>query len=125
MKTKTSLGRMVPRTGSAMADTTHVEVAVFYDKGGANYFTGGRSARGYWVRVLPVKVDGHAVSFTLFDKRGFKRFLKPAARFNARILAELAARVDPAIDAVADAMAVGDGHAAAALLEPFRDVVAA
>ena len=58
---------------------THLEVKVFYTKGGANYFSGGTNPRGYYLSVRPVKKGNGMVSFDLFS--GCKRLLLETARY--------------------------------------------
>ena len=63
---------------------THLEVSVFYDKGGANYFSGGTTQRGYYLSVRPVTKSDRMVSFVMFA--GKKRFLLETARFSQKQL---------------------------------------
>jgi len=58
---------------------SHLEVSVYYTKGGANYFCGGTIQRGYYVSVTPVTKKGGTISFELFA--GCKRFLFAANRY--------------------------------------------
>jgi len=68
------------------AKATHLKVEVYYDKGGANYFTGGTETRGIKLSVSPVsrsESNGIVVeSYTAFT--GFKKHLKDMARFNQK-----------------------------------------
>jgi len=68
------------------AKATHLKVEVYYDKGGANYFTGGTETRGIKLSVSPVsrsESSGIVVeSYTAFT--GFKKHLKDMARFNQK-----------------------------------------
>lgn len=57
--------------GGRETDATHVEVSVFYAKGGMNYFTYKTEPRGYWLSVTPVKVGDGVVSFALFSGKKF------------------------------------------------------
>ena len=121
----TSIDTTVPVTGLP-GGATHIEVTASYSKGGANYFSGGTEPRGYWVIVKPVTVEtaGSGVSwkkYTLFDKNGFKIFLKPAARFHAPTLVTLSNKVSAMAEAVAALVAAGDKDGAAALLLPLKD----
>jgi len=52
---------------SDLKDATHLEVSVYYDKGGANYFSGGMMPRGYYLSVRPVTKGNGSVSFALFS----------------------------------------------------------
>jgi hypothetical protein len=59
---------------------THLDVEVFYDKGGANYFSGGTTPRGYYVSVMPVKHKNGMASVALFT--GAKKLLLQANRYS-------------------------------------------
>ena len=48
---------------------THLEVSVYYAKGGVNCFSGGTIPRGYYLGVRPVSKRGGMVSFELFAGR--------------------------------------------------------
>ena len=61
---------------------THLEVSVYYTKGGANYFSGGTTPRGYYLSVRPVTKRNNTTSFNLFSGRS--RFLFETARFTAK-----------------------------------------
>jgi hypothetical protein len=61
---------------------THLKVEVYYDKGGANYFTGGVESRGIKLSVSPVKKENGWESYTAFS--GFKKHLKDMARFSQK-----------------------------------------
>ena len=61
---------------------THLEVSVYYTKGGANYFSGGINPRGYYVSVRPVTLRDGMRSFDLFAGR--KQFLFETARYTDR-----------------------------------------
>ena len=65
---------------------THLKVEVYYNKGGANYFTGGIESRGIKLSVSPVgrsESNGIVVeSYTAFT--GFKKHLKDMARFSQK-----------------------------------------
>ena len=54
---------------SDLKDATHLEVSVYYTKGGANYFSGGTIRRGYYMSVTPVKKSENFVSFVMFTGR--------------------------------------------------------
>ena len=59
---------------------THLEVSVYYNKGGANYFSGGIIPRGHYVSVTPVTKRNNSISFTMFTGR--KRLLFETARYS-------------------------------------------
>ena len=65
-----------------LKDATHLEVSVYYTKGGANYFSGGVTPRGYYLSVKPVKKGNGMVSYTLFSGRS--RLLLETQRFTAK-----------------------------------------
>jgi len=67
---------------SDLKDATHLEVSVYYTKGGANYFSGGTIRRGYYLSVTPVTKNDRTVSFTMFSGR--KQFLLETARYTAK-----------------------------------------
>ena len=64
---------------SDLKDATHLEVSVYYTKGGANYFSGGTTSRGYYLMVIPVTVNERSVSFTAFT--GCSRLLFETQRY--------------------------------------------
>jgi len=64
---------------SDLKDATHLEVSVYYTKGGANYFSGGTTQRGYYLSVTPVTKSERSVSFTMFS--GFKHLLLETQRY--------------------------------------------
>lgn len=61
---------------------THIDVEVAYNKGGMNYFSGGVTPRGYYLRVTPVKREGGTVSFTMFS--GSSKLLMETSRYSAK-----------------------------------------
>jgi hypothetical protein len=61
---------------------THLEVSVYYTKGGVNYFSGGTIRRGYYISVKPVTKGNGTISFELFSGR--KQFLLETARYTAK-----------------------------------------
>ena len=63
-------------------NATHLEVSVSYDKGGANYFSGGTKPRGYYLSVTPVTKSATSISFTMFT--GYSRFLLETKRFSEK-----------------------------------------
>lgn len=71
-----------------------IRVSIFYDKGGYSYFTSKMNERGYYllVKLMTVGSSGggfHTESYSLFSG-GYKHLLQPAARFNQKILDNLA-----------------------------------
>ncbi|GIV43946.1 MAG: hypothetical protein KatS3mg035_1069 [Bacteroidia bacterium] len=65
---------------------THIEIEIYYSKGGANYFTGQNEQRGIYVSVSPVTLGENFVSYTAFT--GIKQLIKPMARFSQKVLNE-------------------------------------
>lgn len=71
----------------ADGDSNVLDVSIFYDKGGSNYFSGGVNRRGYYVSATPKKVEGNFVKMTMFE--GLKMFLLEVNRFSQKKLDEL------------------------------------
>ena len=69
-----------------LKNATHLEVSVSYDKGGANYFSGGTTPRGYYLTVTPVTRSAASISFTMFSGRS--RLLLETKRFSAKQFAQ-------------------------------------
>src|SRR5215469_15177991 len=86
-----------------LKDASHLEISVYYSKGGLNYFSGQTVPRGYYLSVSPVTKRDGMVSFTMFSGR--KQLLFETARFTAkqfdRALAMAANFEDELIAAVA------------------------
>lgn len=61
---------------------SHIDVEVYYSKGGMNYLSGGRTPRGYYLSVTPVTRKNGMVSTILFS--GTKKLLMPANRYSAK-----------------------------------------
>lgn len=71
------------RPYEGLRNGTHIDVEVYYSKGGANYLSGGYTSRGYYVSVTPVTRKGDGmVSYILFN--GVKKLLMQTARFSAK-----------------------------------------
>ena len=75
--------KSLPVTGGGC---THIDIDVYYSKGGMNYFTSRSERRGLYVSVQPVTRSANTVSFTAFT--GVKQFVKEMARFNQKALDE-------------------------------------
>jgi len=71
---------------------THVDVEVYYSKGGMNYFTGSVERRGYYLSVQPLNKTSNSVSFTAFT--GVKQLVREAGRFSSKVLAEFVVDYD-------------------------------
>ena len=65
-------------------DCTHLEVELFYSKGGMNYFTGSPERRGLYVSVQPLTRRENSYGYTAFS--GIKQFVKEMGRFNQKAL---------------------------------------
>jgi hypothetical protein len=72
-----------PFAGAAEHEMLTIEVA--YEEGGTSIFSGDTSARGYFVRVRPERVENGLRSFTIFE--GAKALVAPAKRFSDKALA--------------------------------------
>ena len=71
-----------------LKDATHLEVSVYYSKGGTSYFGGNTTPRGYYLAVKPVTKGHSMIRFTLFSGRS--RFLLETKRFSAKQFARAA-----------------------------------
>jgi len=60
-----------------------LEVEVFYERGGMNYFSGSSEPRGIYVSVSPVTESGHFRTFTAFS--GIKVLALPLKRFSQKV----------------------------------------
>lgn len=76
----------------AEGDCTHVDVEVFYSKGGMNYFTGSVERRGYYLSVQPLSKSTNSVGYTAFT--GVKQLIQEAGRFSSKVLAEFVVDYD-------------------------------
>jgi len=74
-------------------NATHLEVEVYYDKGGVNWYSGREEARGIYVRVGPIAIRNGFESFLVGDNCGRKKFLEGAKRLNRKRVEQLAASV--------------------------------
>lgn len=65
-----------------------LEISVYYDSGGMNFFQGVVQKRGYYIAVVPVEVTKHngyeMVSFTAFT--GTKKLVEEANRYSEKVL---------------------------------------
>lgn len=60
-------------------NATHLDVKVYYDKGGRNWFSGADEPRGFYISVTPVTRSGGMVSTALFS--GAKKLLLEVSRY--------------------------------------------
>lgn len=67
-------------------DCTHLDVEVYYDKGGMNYFTGNLERRGLYLSVQPLTKSAQSIGFTAFS--GVKKLVKEVGRYSHKALAE-------------------------------------
>ena len=67
---------------SDLKGASHLEVAVYYTKGGVNLLSGGTTPRGYYLSVRPVTMRNGMVSFDLFSGRS--QLLFETSRFTAK-----------------------------------------
>lgn len=58
----------------------HLEISVYYTKGGMSCFTGQVLPRGYYLSVRPVTLSNGMVSFDLFS--GCKKLILKANRYS-------------------------------------------
>lgn len=71
---------------SDLKDASHLEVAVYYTKGGSSILFGGTTPRGYYISVRPVTKRNGMVSFDLFSGRS--KLLFETSRYNAKQFAK-------------------------------------
>lgn len=64
-----------------------IVVKVYYSEGGADYFSGTSSPRGYWVSVTPETYRDGFITRVAFT--GVRQFLEGAKRFSASRLASV------------------------------------
>ena len=84
-----------------LRDATHLEISVYYTKGGANYFSGGTTPRGFYISVTPVTKSNGMISFTMFTGR--KQLLFTTNRYTDK---QLARAVEMAKDYEAELISV-------------------
>jgi len=68
----------------AEGNCTHIEIDVFYSKGGMNYFTSTNERRGLYLSVQPVTISERSKSFMGFS--GVKQFVKEMTKFSQKAL---------------------------------------
>lgn len=61
---------------------THIQISVYYSKGGMNYFSGESSQRGFYVSVTPVQKSNGCISTVLFS--GLKQLILNASRYSEK-----------------------------------------
>ncbi len=65
---------------SDLKDATHLEVEVYYSKGGPSFISGGNTPRGYYAAVRPVTKKDGMISFTIFS--GCAELLSTTSRYS-------------------------------------------
>jgi len=63
-----------------LKNATHLEISVYYSKGGMSYFSGQASPRGYYLSVKPVTKRDGMISYEMFA--GYKKFLFETGRYS-------------------------------------------
>lgn len=78
--------KLIEVENAEQVEATHIEVQLYYSKGGMNYFTGSTEARGFYLSVTPVSISHErgytSRSFTAFS--GIKKMVLEVARFNQK-----------------------------------------
>jgi hypothetical protein len=67
---------------SGLKDATHLEISVYYTKGGSSILSGSTIPRGYYLAIKPVNIRGNCVRFVVFTGR--RKLLLETARFNSK-----------------------------------------
>lgn len=65
-----------------LKSASHIDVEVYYTKGGANFLSGGTTPRGYYLSVTPVTRKDNMVSTIMFS--GVKKLLLTTNRYSAK-----------------------------------------
>lgn len=85
-----------------------VQVSVSYVKGGMNPFSGGRTARGVYVSLIPVKLQplegtesGKLVIASISD--GIRACVMPLGRVSQKAIDTVALRLEPIVKGIAEA----------------------
>lgn len=63
-------------------ESTHIEIELYYSKGGMNYFNGRNEARGLYISVQPITKTDRSVSFMAFT--GVKQYVKEMKMFTQK-----------------------------------------
>lgn len=63
-------------------ESTHIEIELYYSKGGMNYFNGRNEARGLYISVQPITRTDRCVSFMAFS--GIKQHVKEMKMFTQK-----------------------------------------
>ena len=83
-----------------LKNANHLEVSVYYSKGGTSFFSGQITPRGYYISVRPVTLGNGTVRFELFSgctkllletsrysEKQFARAIEMATAFEAELIA--------------------------------------
>lgn len=87
------------------AKVTHLEIELYYDLGGMNYFTGKAEDRGYYLSVTPVEIgmrDGRIASERYAAFTGIKQNIKQVTRKSTKAEAEAEKLASDAMDNLID-----------------------
>lgn len=66
---------------------SYIKLSFYYTTGGHNYFTYKEVQRGYYISATPMEVSEYTEKYLMFS--GAKILMKPAERYNKRILEEI------------------------------------
>lgn len=82
----TKYKRLLFSVAVAEGNCTHIDIDLYYNKGGMNYFTGSIERRGYYISIQPLTKGTNTYSYTAFT--GVKQLVKEAGRYSAKTLNE-------------------------------------
>lgn len=86
-RNRSKMIKCIPVKSTVDDDTTHIEITLFYDEGGINYYNYKTNSRGYYLTFTPVTIEEGSKSFMMFS--GFKKLVQQTARFNQKKFDEL------------------------------------
>lgn len=66
-----------------------LEMTIYYDEGGMNYFNGNIDKRGYNLAIRPIRQMNGFVEFTIFDSKAVRFFIEETKRFSAKRMEKL------------------------------------
>jgi hypothetical protein len=69
-----------------LKNASHLEVSVYYSKGGYSYFSGQKIPRGYYISVRPVSMGNGTISFDLLA--GCTKLLLATNRYSDKQFAQ-------------------------------------
>lgn len=83
---------------------THIKIELYYDLGGANYFTGTQEDRGYYLSVTPVerRNNGNYATERYIGFTGIKQNIKKVKRKSAKAETEAENLIDVYLDNLLD-----------------------